>query len=332
MRYTDIDQDFPVAGQDNESAGFRDNFSAIKESLNNASDRLIDLTETTVKLGEVNEFTTDATIENVKFVGCSEATVKTGQAIVANSGQEINYSSGSYHSVVLTNSTTLDLVGFPDPTDTEGGRYAKLRLDAVVSAYNAVTAGAFVVGTTYTIISLGTTNFTLIGATSNTVGLTFKATGVGAGSGTAKAARTLAFANPSPSGVIKYAGEWPSTLYVTSETNPVVVEFWTYDGGITVYARYLGQYGDNLAVRGAQFEGITVNGNSVLGDAETDKVVFKGIPQLPSLSGVTISGLTGLPGMMVLNTTTGRIQAYVPDTGLAGGGNATNIAGWVNLS
>jgi hypothetical protein len=54
-----------------------------------------------------------------------------------------------------------------------------------------VTAGAFVVGSTYLINTLGTTNFTLIGATSNTVGLLFTATGVGTGTGTAKFSRTV---------------------------------------------------------------------------------------------------------------------------------------------
>ncbi len=48
-----------------------------------------------------------------------------------------------------------------------------------------VIAGAFVVGTTYEIMAIGTTDFTLIGAAANTVGLTFEATGVGAGTGTA---------------------------------------------------------------------------------------------------------------------------------------------------
>lgn len=48
-----------------------------------------------------------------------------------------------------------------------------------------VAAGAFVVGTTYEIMSVGTTDFTLIGATANTVGETFVATGAGAGTGTA---------------------------------------------------------------------------------------------------------------------------------------------------
>lgn len=47
-----------------------------------------------------------------------------------------------------------------------------------------VVAGAFVVGTTYKIVSVGTTDFTLVGATANVVGTTFVATGVGAGTGT----------------------------------------------------------------------------------------------------------------------------------------------------
>ena len=47
-------------------------------------------------------------------------------------------------------------------------------------------AGSFIVGYTYLITSIGTTNFTLIGATSNTVGLHFIATGIGSGTGTAK--------------------------------------------------------------------------------------------------------------------------------------------------
>lgn len=48
-----------------------------------------------------------------------------------------------------------------------------------------ITAGSFVIGTEYKILSIGTTDFTLIGASANTVGLNFTATGVGVGTGTA---------------------------------------------------------------------------------------------------------------------------------------------------
>ena len=46
-----------------------------------------------------------------------------------------------------------------------------------------INAGAFVPGTTYKIVSVGTTDFTLVGAAANVVGTTFVATGVGAGTG-----------------------------------------------------------------------------------------------------------------------------------------------------
>ena len=333
MRNLDIDQDFPVAGQDNESQGFRDNFNAIKESLTYVNEKVFEtggLTETTVKLGERNQFDINASLETVKLLGTSETTVKSGQAIILTSGQELNYSAGSYHSILLTSSTSLDVTGFPMPDGTEDGRYAKMRLDATLSTFNVTTSGSFIVGHVYTIFALGNTDFTAIGATDNIVGTTFKATGIGAGTGTAKEARTLSFTNSVAGGTIKYEGNWPTTLYVTSETNPVVVEFWSYDGGEVVYAQYIGQFGQT--VRDTAVVNLTVTGSTTLGDAVTDKVVFKGIPKLPLVDGVTLSGLTPEVGMMIFNTTTKRVQSYVPDTGLAQGNNASGTAGWVNIS
>lgn len=49
----------------------------------------------------------------------------------------------------------------------------------------ATNAGSFVIGNTYTIQVVGTTNFVAIGAASNTVGVTFIATGIGIGTGIA---------------------------------------------------------------------------------------------------------------------------------------------------
>jgi hypothetical protein len=46
-----------------------------------------------------------------------------------------------------------------------------------------LTAGSFIVGTRYVIASVGTTDFTLIGASANTVGTVFICTGVGSGTG-----------------------------------------------------------------------------------------------------------------------------------------------------
>ena len=54
-----------------------------------------------------------------------------------------------------------------------------------------VTAGAFTVGASYRITSVGTTNFVAIGATTNATGILFTATGVGSGDGTAEYSRTV---------------------------------------------------------------------------------------------------------------------------------------------
>ena len=56
------------------------------------------------------------------------------------------------------------------------------------------TAGSFVLGQTYTILSVGSTNFVAIGASSNTVGVEFVATGAGSGTGTALAPTTIEIA------------------------------------------------------------------------------------------------------------------------------------------
>jgi hypothetical protein len=56
-----------------------------------------------------------------------------------------------------------------------------------------VTAGAFVVGVQYTILAIGSTSFTSIGASANTIGIVFTATGVGTGSGTATGAGTVPY-------------------------------------------------------------------------------------------------------------------------------------------
>ena len=55
----------------------------------------------------------------------------------------------------------------------------------LISVTNTVNAGDFISGHTYTIATVGTTDFTAIGAASNTVGVIFTATGVGSGTGTA---------------------------------------------------------------------------------------------------------------------------------------------------
>ena len=61
------------------------------------------------------------------------------------------------------------------------------KADDPIGTYSstATTAGDFVVGKYYTILTLGDTNFVGDGASANTVGVIFKATNAGSGTGTA---------------------------------------------------------------------------------------------------------------------------------------------------
>ena len=56
---------------------------------------------------------------------------------------------------------------------------------AIGAENEVVASGSFVIGTVYTIKTVGGTDYTLIGASASTIGVSFTATGVGIGSGTA---------------------------------------------------------------------------------------------------------------------------------------------------
>ena len=89
-----------------------------------------------------------------------------------------------------------------------------------------VVAGSFIVGKTYVIVSIGTTDFTLIGAASNTIGLAFIATGVGAGTGTASITMITDANCPQTKQVIKAAekiwaiGATKDTVRFTKSSDP----------------------------------------------------------------------------------------------------------------
>ena len=71
---------------------------------------------------------------------------------------------------------------------------SNFNLVTFVNNPGVATAGSFVPGQTYTILSVGNTDFVAIGASSNTVGVEFIATGVGSGTGTALAPTVIEFA------------------------------------------------------------------------------------------------------------------------------------------
>ena len=53
---TGVNADYPVAGQDNDSQGFRDNFSILKSNFVAAKTEIEELQDITAKLNDTNDF------------------------------------------------------------------------------------------------------------------------------------------------------------------------------------------------------------------------------------------------------------------------------------
>jgi len=97
-----------------------------------------------------------------------------------NEDQVLSFNSG----VVITDKATENV----DHADYFGTQY---EVEARAKHNKTLSAGAFVVGLSSTIVSVGNTDFTAIGASANTVGVTFTPTGVGSGTGTAYASQPM---------------------------------------------------------------------------------------------------------------------------------------------
>ena len=126
-----------------------------------------------------------------------------------------------------TNNTTaieFDTVG---NYDLDGDSFSGNTYD-IENSDNAstITAGSFVVGRAYKILTVGTTDFTAIGSANNTIGTKFVATGVGTGTGTATEVLLInALNGANPSGAkINNSGTNSDTLIQNAVTLEVTVK------------------------------------------------------------------------------------------------------------
>lgn len=96
------------------------------------------------------------------------------------------------HGIESTVPTTSPITWVITGRRISGGAFIATTGTSVPTYYNSVasvvtvTAGSFVVGRSYEITSVGTTDFTLIGAQNSNLGTVFTATGVGTGTGQAR--------------------------------------------------------------------------------------------------------------------------------------------------
>lgn len=203
---SNINTNYPVAGEDNDTQGFRDNFNEIKKNLDSAETEITDLQNNTAKTNQSSNFFGNR-IVNADIDQSTESFYDLGNI---DSDETIDFQNGHYQTITVDNDIRLTLDGWPAKD-----RYAKIRVSLLST------------GSTFTIdwTTLIDGNPGIIKKNQGeTVNLTDSTVGDS----------TIAFSFT--------VGEFPTPFIVDSSTNPTVVEFWTVDGGETVHANLIGRF------------------------------------------------------------------------------------------
>lgn len=121
----DINALFPVAGQDNDSQGFRDNFDVIKTALATAKTEITDLENTTAQ-GVSYDSATTTNDFNGTVIKEANMLANTEEVLITDaieSDQDINFTNGHFQIVTLADSVTLTLTGWP-----ASGKMGRMRI------------------------------------------------------------------------------------------------------------------------------------------------------------------------------------------------------------
>ena len=105
---TKIDSEYPVAGVDNSTQGFRDNFAAIKESLGYAKVEINDLYANTARTDENTDFHQN-NILNATLVGVTEKAYVLPIGEDADELYRVQYNYGNFQSFLIKRDITFEL-------------------------------------------------------------------------------------------------------------------------------------------------------------------------------------------------------------------------------
>lgn len=110
ISYSSIDETYPVAGQDNNSQGFRDNFNYIKTGLATAASEITDLQTNTVKSNASNDLNANL-IENFEYNNAYGTVANVGAISGATNVELID---GVYQTFTVGANLTLTLREWPE--------------------------------------------------------------------------------------------------------------------------------------------------------------------------------------------------------------------------
>ena len=158
-----IDGNFPVAGQPNNTQGFRDNFTNIKTNFSTAATEITDLESKGIFKSALTGTTLDNNMaDNLIYAAAIRDFSLVAVQLTATSGSiAVDYSAGHYQTISTTGSISLSFTNFP--TSGAAGMI-RLRISITNTAYTLTLPAA---------VSLGTTG--LQGYAANVI--TFAATG-----------------------------------------------------------------------------------------------------------------------------------------------------------
>ena len=252
INYLSINENFPVAGQDNDTQVFRDNFDTIKTSLRVAKEEITNIQDFGARLDTDNDFGSN-TVQKAVLLNSGFFYQDLNTADAAT--REIDFTKGSYQKLIANQDVTLSFTQFPyDPnaTDTVTSAVGKVTVELYSDGGLLKNQSDFVTGKTYTINAIGTTNWTAIGAASATQGVEFvyngtSATGTG---GSAYLARTVSVSTSGgtvirSNGFPTMNGNDPQFILTANNSiankTPVIFEVWRNSADV-IFMKYLGEF------------------------------------------------------------------------------------------
>jgi len=130
-----IDGQYPVAGQDNNSQGFRDNFTNTKTNFQFAADEITELQskaifKTALTGSALDNNMGNSVISNAQLIGQTTNVIVLGN--VTNSTANVVFGIGSYQTATTQGNTSLSFTGWPT-----SGLYATVRLQLTTTTANA---------------------------------------------------------------------------------------------------------------------------------------------------------------------------------------------------
>ena len=149
INFAAINENFPVAGQDNDTQVFRDNFDTIKTNFSTAKTEITDLQDNAARTDVDNDFLYNV----VGSVTLQDAYLRKkdyGAAIVAGT-QDISFKQAMYHIVKFGANTSLSFSEFPTgAVDVTGlGQIGKATLelygDGTARTITFITSGGTVI-------------------------------------------------------------------------------------------------------------------------------------------------------------------------------------------